>query len=116
MSKINHERFRRRKVYEPEIPAEFKEVQQGPSKADLRAQAAQAMAEYRKAVGRAPTASPARSQPKSEPPVVTPASTIPRDLTIECQCGHKATIHRAPADLIGRRLRCSRCGEEPLPF
>ncbi|WP_201842875.1 hypothetical protein [Microvirga zambiensis] len=116
MSKMNHERFRRRKVYEPDVPVEFQERPQGPSKADLRAQAARAMESYQKPVSAAPAASPARSRPASEPPVVTPASTIPQDLTIECQCGHKATIHRAPADLIGRRLRCTSCGEEPLPF
>jgi hypothetical protein len=52
MSKINHERFRHRKVYEPEVPVEFQERPQGPSKADLRAQAAQAMAEYRKPVSK----------------------------------------------------------------
>lgn len=114
MSKINHERFRRRKVYEPDVPVEFQERPQGPSKADLRAQAVQAMAEYRKPVSKAPAASPAR--PKSEPPVTTLASTIPQDLFIECQCGHRATIHREPADLIGRRLRCTSCGEDPLPF
>lgn len=116
MSKMNHERFRRRKVYEPDVPVEFQGQPQGPSKADLRAQAAQAVADYLKPVSKAPAASPTKSRRKSEPPVVTPASTIPRDLTIECQCGHKAIIHRAPADLIGRRLRCTSCGEEPLPF
>jgi hypothetical protein len=112
MTRMNHERFRRRKVYEPDVPVEFQDQPQGPTKADLRAQAARAMAEYRKPVSKAL----APSRPRTEPPVVTPASTVPQDLTIECQCGHKATIHRAPADLIGRRLRCSQCGEEPLPF
>jgi hypothetical protein len=43
MPKMNHERFRRRKVYEPEVPVEFQERPQGPSKADLRAQAAKAV-------------------------------------------------------------------------
>jgi len=31
-------------------------------------------------------------------------STIPQDLTIECQCGDKATIRRVPADVIDRRI------------
>ncbi|MBM6583256.1 hypothetical protein ILT44_23930 [Microvirga sp. BT689] len=39
MPKMNHERFRRQKVYAPDVPVEFQGRQQGPSKADLRAQA-----------------------------------------------------------------------------
>jgi hypothetical protein len=120
MSKMNHERFRRRKVYEPEVPAEFREDRtQGPSKAALRAEAEKAVTEYRNAISRAPAASPAPSRQgsrPSEPGITTPASTVPQDIAITCQCGYSATIHRAPADLIGRRLRCTACGEEPLPF
>lgn len=119
MAKIDHSRFRRRKVYEAEIPAELRQDRPaGPSKATLRAQAAQAVAQYRKPISKAPAASPGPSprRARSEPPVYTKASSEPRDLRIECQCGHSATLHAAPAALIGRRLRCSKCGEEPFPF
>jgi hypothetical protein len=109
-------------LYEPEVPAEFREDRPaGPSKAALRAEAEQAVATYRKPIARAATASstPSRrqaSRSSSEPGITTAASTTPQDITITCQCGHSAVIHRAPADLIGRRLRCTACGEEPAPF
>lgn len=113
MSKINHGRFARRKVHEPTVPVEFQSPRRPePSKASLREQAAQAVTDFKRPADRGAVISPSR------PPVHVPTSpsTIVRDITIECQCGHKAVLHRAPADLIGRRLRCSQCGEETAPF
>jgi hypothetical protein len=117
MSKINYERFKRQKIHEPEVPREFQgDRPRGPSKAELRDQAAKAQAEYRKPVSKAPASPPARPGPRSDPGVPTPASPVSRDITIECQCGHRGVIHATPADLMRRKLRCSKCGEEPVPF
>ncbi len=58
MTRVNHGRFRRQKIHEPDVPEEFRQERPpGPTKAELRAWAEKATAEYRKPVSKLPTAS-----------------------------------------------------------
>lgn len=63
-----------------------------PSKAELRAQEAEAVAGYQGAVSRAPGGGTG-----------TPSRTV----TVRCVCGHMATV---PKPRKRARFRCSRCG------
>lgn len=117
MTNIDHERFKRRPIKEREVSDDTVTAivarHRGPSKADLRKTAEQAVAQHKGTVTRGSGATAKR--PVATAGVTTPASNLIMPITITCQCGHSATIQVAPATLIGRRLRCTSCGEEPLP-